>query len=104
MQILFNPFRKTLRGNSVKAVLEAVDDPFIIHYVNRHKKPWNFSHRPERLVYHQNMKELGLFDEALNGRNLREKLTLAFHDTYNGIQRRCARALLKLRGGASSAK
>ncbi len=105
LQILFNPFRKTLRGNSVKTVLEAVEDPFIIHYVNHHKKPWNFSHRPERLVYHQNMKELGLFDEALNGRNLREKLTLAFYDTYNGIQRRCARALLKLlRGGTSAAK
>ena len=91
---LRRPFARTIRTHPRREVLEAIAEPGIIHYVNR--KPWKFSHRPTRKAYHLRMKELGVFDSALDGRSLGEKLQLAIYRALHGAIRTFAKALLAL--------
>jgi len=92
-----SPFAKTIRSLPAVPVLEAVVRPCIIHYIN--KKPWTFTHRPERKRYHRHMRELGLFDPKLNGEKVSERLSLLFYDLYYGLIKLYARALLGIRRG-----
>ena len=92
-----SPFAKTFRGLPAVQVLEAVVRPCIIHYINR--KPWTFTHRPERGRYHRHMKELGLFDSMLNGETASQRLSLLFYDLYYGLIKLYARVLLAIRRG-----
>lgn len=92
---LGHPFARKIRAHPRREVLEAIARPCIIHYINR--KPWEFSHRPTRALYHQCMRELGLFKSDLNGIGLLQKAELAFYNAYNGLIRFYARLLLGLR-------
>lgn len=91
---LRHPFARTIRTHPRREVLEAIAEPGIVHYVNR--KPWKFSHRPTRRTYHLRMKELGVFDPALDGRTFGEKLELAAYGALHGAVKALARALLAL--------
>jgi len=48
------------RGCRPAEVLEAILHPSVCHYIGKNRKPWNYSHRPERAAYHACMRELGL--------------------------------------------
>ena len=90
-----SPFSKTIRAQPKAAVLEAINSPCIIHYIAS-RKPWAYTHRPTRRIYHRYMKELGVYDPALDGTTLRQKLELAFYDASNGLLAAYARLLFRL--------
>ena len=90
--VRLTPFTKTIRAQPRAAVLEAINGPCIIHYIAS-KKPWAYTRRPTRRIYHQYMRELGVFDPAVNGTTLRQKLELALHDAYNDLLAAYARLL-----------
>lgn len=91
-----SPFGGRFRGHRRREILEAVLSPGIIHYISR--KPWTFTHRPERGVYHQHLRELGCFDPSLEGHGFYEKMELAFYDIYNGLLKVYAHLQLKVYG------
>ena len=86
------PFTKTIRAQPKTAVLEAINHPCIIHYIAR-KKPWTYTHRPARRIYHSYMKELGVYNPALSGTTIWQKLELALCDAYNDLLAAYARLL-----------
>lgn len=90
-------FVNRLREKPVKDILEAILNPSIIHYMNR--KPWRFTHRPERLIYHAYMKELGIFDPRLDGVNAKERLELKFYNVANALMKKLVKAVYTIRFG-----
>ena len=93
---LMHPFARKIRTHPRREVLEAITRPCIIHYINR--KPWEFSHRPTRALYHQCMRELGLFKPGLDGSGLRQKAELAFYRLFHAAIRALAKAMLRFTG------
>ena len=69
-------------------VLEAVVDPCIVHYMGRFK-PWNYTHRPERGPYREEMKALGLLGNGLPGETPLKRIGGFLYDILH--------ALIKLR-------
>lgn len=90
----YNPFAATWRSYRKADILRAIADPAVVHFINR--KPWVFSHRPERGEYHRYMKALGIFDDALNGSGPRQRLELVLYDAFHALLRLYAKALLAL--------
>ena len=90
--VRLTPFTKTIRAQPKTAVLEAINHPCIIHYIAR-KKPWTYTHRPARRIYHSYMKELGVYNPALSGTTIWQKLELALCDAYNDLLAAYARLL-----------
>lgn len=82
--IRMNPWAKMWRVYPKRYFLEAMMDPFIVHYVGR-EKPWAFTRRPERKRYHAAMKELGLYDAKVEGSGLGEKMRLKFFNAYHAL-------------------
>lgn len=94
--IKFPPWRKVWRVHARNDMLEAILDPCIIHYVGR-RKPTGFTHRPERKIYHQALRELGLYDDCFpHPPNLRQKASDAFFDCYHALLRVYVRMLRRL--------
>ena len=92
--IRMNPFAEKWRVYPKRDFLEAMHDPCIVHYVGR-EKPWNFTRRPERIKYHEAMRELGLYDARLEGATFAERAKLAFFNSYHAMLRRYVEALYK---------
>jgi len=88
------PFSRTVRALPKKPLLEATIAPAVIHYIR--KKPWTYTRRPASRIYHRYMRELGVFDPALDGTTMRQKLELALSGVYNGLLMAYARLMLKL--------
>lgn len=85
--IRMNPFAKTWRVYPKTWFLEAMTDPYVVHYVGR-EKPWHFTRRPERIKYHQAMRELGLYDPKVEGVGFAQKAKLAFFNLYHALLKR----------------
>lgn len=88
------PWTKAIRTHPLRQVIDATLNPCIIHYQIR--KPWNFSHRPERKRYHRYMRELGIFDESLNGKGMPQKLELWLYDLYHAVLRGYVKLLARI--------
>ena len=88
------PWQKEWRVHPRREVLEAILDPYIIHYVGG-RKPTRRTHRPERKAHRKLQRELGLMKGRLpEGQGWREELEGAFFDVYHALLRLYARTLL----------
>lgn len=75
-------------------VLEAAVDPCIIHYMGRFK-PWNYTHRPERGPYREEMETLGLLGNGLPGETLLKRIGGFFYDILHALIKIRVRARLR---------
>lgn len=90
------PWHKEWRVHPRKEVLEAIFNPYIIHYVGG-RKPTKRTHRPERKAHRRLQRELGLMKGRLpDGQGWLEMLEGAFFDCYHAALRLYARILLFL--------
>ena len=90
------PWRKEWRVHPRREVLEAILDPYIIHYVGG-RKPTRRTHRPERKAHRDLQRELGLMKGRLpDGQGWRDEIEGAVFDIYHALLRLYARALLFL--------
>lgn len=90
--IRMNPFAGRWRVYPKADFLEAMVDPCIVHYVGR-EKPWKFTRRPERVKYHEAMRELGLYDPRVEGVTAVERMKLRFFTIYHALLMRYVRFL-----------
>ena len=89
-----NPRTAYWRGNERRKVLEAIDNPAILHFWGS-KKPWQWNHRPEGARYADVMRKAGMLDGPLPGTTpLRSFVTVAFA-AYHSILRRLVRHKLR---------
>ena len=96
--IRMNPFAKKWRVYPKRWFLEAMVDPYVVHYVGR-EKPWNFTRRPERKKYHAAMKELGLYDAKVEGTTFAQRMKRRFFDAYHALLYRYIALLEKTSSG-----
>lgn len=95
--VKLNPFASEWRVFRPKDMLEAMLDPVIIHYIGW-RKPTRWTHRPERRVFRQAMKELGLLENGRLPDETNLKIVIGwFFDAYHELLRLYARLLLALR-------
>lgn len=85
-------FRRTILGRDRGEIAAAIVDPGIVHYM--HRKPWNYSHRPTRALYHAYMKELGIFRPEIAGTGLGRRIESALYDFYFAVIRGLARLMM----------
>lgn len=93
--IRMNPFARKWRVYPKRFFLEAMLDPYIVHFVGR-EKPWKFTRRPMRREYHQLMRELGLYDKAVEGRLWYQRAKLVFFTYYHSVLMRYVRLLERM--------
>ena len=92
--IRMNPFASVWRVHKKREIIEGLLDPAVIHFVGR-EKPWAFCRRPTRRLYHEVLKELGLYDAKLaEGSTLGQKARIAFYDGYHALLRAYIRMLV----------
>lgn len=72
-----------------KDVIDATIDPCIVHFMGRFK-PWNYTHRPERLEYRATLRKLGLIKKRLPGETPLKTIEGAFFDAYHWLLKRYA--------------
>ena len=90
------PWTKEWRVHPRREVLEAILDPYVIHYVGG-RKPTRRTHRPERKAHRRLQRELGLMKGRLpDGQGWRDEIEGAVFDVYHALLRLYARALLFL--------
>ena len=90
------PWRKEWRVHPRREVLEAILDPYVIHYVGG-RKPTRRTHRPERKAHRRLQRELGLLKGRLpDGQGWRDEIEGAVFDIYHALLRLYARILLLL--------
>lgn len=90
-----NPFAKMWRVYPAKDVIEAVLDPCIIHYIG-HRKPTIWTHRPERKIFHQMMREIGILQGGPPGETGLRIVVARMFDVYHWCLRRYARFLRRV--------
>lgn len=94
--IRMNPFAKLWRSQPPRAMLEAVVDPGVVHFIGG-RKPWKYNHCPYRNAYRQVMIELGLIKHDLPGETGTKKwIKGPAYDFYHWLIRNYSRMLLKI--------
>lgn len=88
----FPPWAKQWHVYSPREILDAILDPYVIHFYGG-KKPNVFTHRPERRRFYRVMKELGLYHRPLPGETPFGRVECFFFDIQHLLLRTYARII-----------